>query len=207
MLNACWINSFRFFEWTVSYNSATNASLSSSPSYANVTFQQKPQQLIVNRTSVGRSQIYRIVYNDTLYYLLSFALPLVVLAAMNTCVIRAYRAARMRRRRMSSNHQPATARRDVGGDGVSEVGACTTVAGGGSGFGRYPTRTRCRRADHESSVTLVMIVIVLVFIGCQAPARVVQIVWGYIYSDCRQVGEHHGPHTMTALNATATATA
>jgi hypothetical protein len=195
--------------WTVSYNSATNASLSpSSPSYANVTFQQKPQQLIVNRTSVGRSHdLQDRLQRCTLYYLLSFALPLVVLAAMNTCVIRAYRAARMRRRRMSSNHQPATARRDVGGDGVSEVGACTTVAGGGSGFGRYPTRTRCRRADHESSVTLVMIVIVLVFIGCQAPARVVQIVWGYIYSDCRQVGEHHGPHKMTALNATATATA
>lgn len=186
----------------MSYGSAKDALSPSSPPDANVTFQYKPQQLIVNRTSIGRSHVYRIVYNDALYYLLSFALPLVVLAAMNTCVIRAYRAARMRRRRMSSSHQSTTRRRDVGGDGVSEVGACSTAVGGGSVLGRYPTRTRSRRADHESSVTLVMIVIVLVFIGCQAPARIVQMVWSYNYTDCRQVRIHDVPRPMIALKMT-----
>jgi len=32
-----------------------------------------------------------------------------------------------------------------------------------------------------------MIVVVLVFIACQSPAKLVQLVWGYAYSDCRQV--------------------
>jgi len=32
-----------------------------------------------------------------------------------------------------------------------------------------------------------MIVIVLVFIACQSPARLVQLIWGYTYSDCKQV--------------------
>ena len=40
--------------------------------------------------------------------------------------------------------------------------------------------------EQENSVTVVMIVVVLVFMVCQAPARLVQIVWSYSYDHCRQ---------------------
>ena len=41
-----------------------------------------------------------------------------------------------------------------------------------------------RRESHDGSITLVMIVIVVVFMLCNAPARVVQILWGYSMQRC-----------------------
>lgn len=41
-----------------------------------------------------------------------------------------------------------------------------------------------RRESHDSSITLVMIVIVVVFMLCNAPARIVQIMWGYSLQRC-----------------------
>lgn len=56
----------------------------------------------VNRTELGSNVVYKIIYTDTLYYLLTFVLPLVTLACMNTRVIVTYREACKRRRKMSS---------------------------------------------------------------------------------------------------------
>jgi hypothetical protein len=50
---------------------------------------------------------------------------------------------------------------------------------------RRQTATVPRR-EMENNVTVVMIVVVLVFIMCQAPARLVQIIWSYSYAHCRQ---------------------
>ena len=35
------------------------------------------------------------------------------------------------------------------------------------------------RTDQDNNITLVMIIVVLVFILCQAPARIVQMIWSY----------------------------
>ena len=55
-----------------------------------------------------------------------------------------------------------------------------STAGGGGGGGR-PTRTGgCRRtggvqSGHEQNITFIMIVVILVFMLCNAPARLVQV--------------------------------
>ena len=41
-----------------------------------------------------------------------------------------------------------------------------------------------RQDHHDHNITLVMIVVILVFVLCNAPARVVQIVWGYRPQTC-----------------------
>lgn len=55
-----------------------------------------------NRTELGNNIVYKVIYTDTLYYLLTFVLPLVTLACMNTRVIVTYREACKRRRKMST---------------------------------------------------------------------------------------------------------
>ncbi len=40
------------------------------------------------------------------------------------------------------------------------------------------------RTDQDNNITLVMIIVVLVFMLCQAPARIVQIAWKYNYGNC-----------------------
>lgn len=50
---------------------------------------------------------------------------------------------------------------------------------------RSAMKVRRSRADsHEQNITLVMIVVILVFMVCNAPARVVQIVWQYNQKPC-----------------------
>jgi hypothetical protein len=134
-------------------------------------------KLIIKRTDFGSNYYYQKLYCDAFYYMLSFALPLLVLVVMNACVIKAYKAARKRRYRMYS------ARRKTSNQ-------CSTTTDS-----RRPTATGSKKngagsiADHESSVTLVMIVIVLVFVVCQAPARLVQLIWGYKYHGCSVRGD------------------
>lgn len=150
-------------------------------------------QLKVSRTVLGRSQLYATLYTDALYYLLSFILPLIVLCFMNFCVIRAYRAAQRRRRRMSNRHkqqQHHKARATVLGGGNSRNTPSTTASSSPqqpqpTGRDRAGSKACCRKPDHESSVTLVMIVIVVVFVACQAPARIVQAFLGYSYNGCQ----------------------
>lgn len=99
------------------------------------------------KTDFALSDVYRIIYTDIVYYLLTFVLPLMVIAFANIRVIGAYRAAR---RLQDQQHQ----------------------ANEGS--------------MNENAITLVMIVIVAIFVMCQAPSRVVQMTWGYRYNHCRE---------------------
>ncbi len=46
-------------------------------------------------------------------------------------------------------------------------------------------RTMSTRQDnHDNNITLVMIVVIVLFIFCNAPARIVQLVWGYETQPC-----------------------
>jgi len=175
----------RFFEHSMSYNCWDSSTSTSSPTTKNSTSCRSS----VSRTVLGTSETYRIIYTDTLYYLLSFALPLLVLTAMIVCVIKAYRAAMKRRRLMSTTYLSSAMQQVNGLNGVT----AETSVGSVLALGRcsVPVAKRRRKADYERSVTLVMIVIVVVFIGCQALARIVQIVWGYKYTDCSQASYFH----------------
>ena len=126
-----------------------------------------------NRTEFGSNAVYHVVYVDVLYYVLCFAVPLISLVFMNWRVIIGYRAARRRRSRIVTS-MPMTSR-TTGEDHPQ------------SGGGHPARRSRPKTGEHESALTLVMIAIVIVFIACQSPARLVQLIWGYYYTDCRQV--------------------
>ena len=49
---------------------------------------------------------------------------------------------------------------------------------------RRRTMMNSRREHHDNSITLVMIMVVLLFIICNAPARIVQLVWQYQAYQC-----------------------
>ena len=63
--------------------------------------------------------------------------------------------------------------------------------------------SRSRGSDNDGDVTLVMILVVLIFMLCQAPARIVQLVWKYKYAHCRQYAYYiiHLSHTLEVLNS------
>ena len=48
---------------------------------------------------------------------------------------------------------------------------------------RLRVTSRCQQ--DEANVTLVMIVVVAVFVACQGPGRLAQIIWSYNYGSCR----------------------
>jgi len=137
-----------------------------------------------NRTAFGKNTTYQYVYVDVLYIVLCFAVPLVSLTFMNWRVIVGYRAARRRRRSIMTTAMPTT----------SQI-----TDGGHTRGGRGSSRSRPRTGEHESALTLVMIAIVIVFIACQAPARLVQLIWGYVYSDCRQVVSLSPPSSSSLM--------
>ncbi|KAK2159790.1 hypothetical protein LSH36_146g05015 [Paralvinella palmiformis] len=60
-----------------------------------------------------------------------------------------------------------------------------------------------RHTDNENNITLVMIMVVLIFMICQAPARVVQLVWGYKYAHCDDFRFYliHISNTLEVLNS------
>ena len=64
-------------------------------------------------------------------------------------------------------------------------------------------RMTSRRQENENNITLVMIIIVLVFMLCQAPARIVQLVWRYIYEHCETYQFYliHVSNTLEVLNS------
>lgn len=68
---------------------------------------------------------------------------------------------------------------------------------------RRKRRMTSRRAENENNITLVMIIVVLIFMLCQAPARIVQLVWGYRYSHCHQYHYYliHVSNTLEVLNS------
>ena len=68
---------------------------------------------------------------------------------------------------------------------------------------RRKRRMTSRRAENENNITLVMIIVVLIFMLCQAPARIVQIVWGYQFAHCLQYQYYliHISNTLEVLNS------
>ncbi len=70
----------------------------------------------------------------------------------------------------------------------------TARAGGGGGGGGG----ECKR-----SITLVMILVVLLFILCQAPARFIQIMWSYTFHHCHQLRYFiiHTSNMLEVLNS------
>jgi hypothetical protein len=60
-----------------------------------------------------------------------------------------------------------------------------------------------RRSDNENNITLVMIMVVVIFMLCQAPARIVQCVWGYKYNHCMEFIYYliHISNTLEVLNS------
>ncbi len=64
-------------------------------------------------------------------------------------------------------------------------------------------RMTSRRSDNENNITLVMIMIVVIFMLCQAPARVVQLVWSYKYKHCQEYQYYfiHFSNTLEVLNS------
>ena len=89
------------------------------------------------------NKMYNLVYAEIMYYILSFVLPLVLLAFLNTRLTLAYNVVQRKRAAM-----------------------------------------RSRNDSHENNLTLVMIIVVLVFMLCNLPARLVQIIWKYRPQPC-----------------------
>ncbi|KAK2169479.1 hypothetical protein LSH36_9g00002 [Paralvinella palmiformis] len=100
----------------------------------------------LERTTFGNSRTYGLLYFDSLYYIFSFILPLILLTFLNTKLTLAYRRVQRRRQQF-----------------------------------------RLRQENYDHDITLVMIVVILVFILCNAPARIVQIIWGYRLQKCLTV--------------------
>jgi len=92
-----------------------------------------------NRTALGDSKIYKLVYFDISYYIFCFVLPLIFLAVLNVKLTISYHKVLQKKRRMSRG----------------ETHHC------------------------DPNITLVLIIIILVFMVCNTPARIVQIVWRY----------------------------
>jgi hypothetical protein len=101
------------------------------------------------RSSMGNSDLYKIVYFDASYYIICFVLPLVLLAVLNTRLTMSYRKVLQRKRRMSN---------------------------------RPESSTHC-----DPNITLVLIIVILVFMACNTPARIVQVVWRYKVQTCMSV--------------------
>ncbi len=120
----------------------------------------------VNRTELGSNKMYQLIYGDVMYYLVTFFIPLIILAFVNTRVIVVYNATKRRRQRMRST-------------------------------------SSIRRQDNENNITLVMIMVVVIFLICQSPARIVQLVWGYTYKHCTQLQYYliHISITLEVLNS------
>ena len=108
------------------------------------------------------NEMYYTIYFDYMYYIFSFALPLLLLTYLNIRLIVAYRDVRQRRLAMLSSA------RHVHND----------AGGGGDG------RPAAADVYRDPNITLVMIVVILIFIICNLPAKVVQILYSYDAQEC-----------------------
>ena len=100
-------------------------------------------------TWLGDNKKYQQIYSEVMYYIFSFALPLLLLIVLNFRLTAAYRAVERRRQRLR---------------GASS-----------------------RNQQDDTNITLVMIVVVAVFVVCQGPGRLAQIIWQYHYGSCRTI--------------------
>lgn len=112
------------------------------------------------------SHWYRLIYFDIMYYIFSFALPLVLLTYLNIRLIVAYRDVRQRRLAMLSNARHAQ-------------------NGGGGANGGGTSHASAAEVYRDPNITLVMIVVILIFIVCNLPAKAVQILYSYDVDGCQ----------------------
>ena len=115
------------------------------------------------------SNLYTSGYVDVMYYVFSFALPLVVLVYLNLHLMVAYKQVRQRRLRMLNPR---------------ENGADVTTR-------RHDVTASNQQGQAESyrdqNITLITIIIVLIFLVCHLPAKLVQIVFRYEHMQCDSV--------------------
>lgn len=135
---------------------------------------------VENETDIKSNFVYNVVYENLLYCLFIFLGPLLIITVTHACLVRELIGARRRRR---SQHMPLFAPPATGNNnwfsGTSGGGGGGITANGGSDNG-------------EQNLTLVMVVIVLIFVVCQTPAFVNQILFSLIgreQYECGKVGE------------------
>lgn len=128
-------------------------------------------------THLNRNPVYAFVYSDVLYYIITFALPLLILGVVNAKIIVAYRATVQRKRSMHG-----------GGSSTSQTSSLASIT---------------TRSATENNVTLVMLIVVVIFMLCLAPARLVQIVTDYAYSACSDASYYliHVSNSLEMLNS------
>lgn len=107
-------------------------------------------------TDLKQSFLYNIIYENVLYSLFVFLGPLLILVALNACLVNELVRAR---RRLRERRLPATMCGDASVEGS------------------------------EQNLTLVMIVIIVVFVVCQTPAFVNQLLFSLIGADDYQCGK------------------
>ena len=152
-------NGPRFFELAVESATISDVNVTS-----NLTVNVKPNN-IYRYTELGNNALYRHIYGDIMYQIVTFALPLALLAFFNTSVMFAFYKAFKRRQ--------------------SLTGTAVT-----------------RHETNENNLTLLMIAVVLIFMVCQAPARVVQHVWNYQTDPCSPENyTQHFSSTLEAINS------
>jgi hypothetical protein len=122
-----------------------------------------------NKTALGSSALYKFVYVDILYYVISFIVPLVTLVYVSCCVIGAYRTA-LRYRMKNSDRGVVTSLYQQQKSSTHEHPLHHPRP-------HHQHPHHAASGDTDNSITFVMIVVVLVFMMCQSPARLVQIVW------------------------------
>jgi len=116
--------------------------------------------------------VYTVVYENILYCLFVFLGPLLILASLNACLVNELVRARRRLRDRQLDRLPDRRLRDR----------------------RLPA-TMCGDASVEGSeqnLTLVMIVLIVVFVVCQTPAFVNQLLFSLIGAadyECGKVGQ------------------
>ena len=148
-------------------------------------FELKPdfESKKIERTSLGHNSLYKKVYTDAMYYTVTFVLPLTLLAVLNTCVIWRYRRVIARRRQMTSTRSRSQS------NGRAENGSTRNSSTG--------------RAENDNNITFVMIMVVLVFMICQAPARAVQMMYSYKYDTCAHASFYliHISNSLEVINS------
>jgi hypothetical protein len=130
-------------------------------------------------TQMKSNLVYNVVYENLLYCLFVFLGPLVIIAVLNACLVHELVSARRRRRSQQVPLCP---------------GRSSWVAGGTTNGGRDVfIGASCSTTSGEQNLTLVMVVIVLIFVVCQTPAFVNQVLFSLIgYNDyqCGKVSRH-----------------
>ena len=117
-------------------------------------------ELFLPRPRLTASPVYSKVYVEVMYYIFSFALPLLVLVFLNLHLMFAYKQVRQRRLRMLNPR------------------ASTDVRASRSDVRGAETRGNTENY-RDQNITLITIIIVLIFILCHLPAKLVQMFYRY----------------------------